>query len=98
VRLPQAISSPGNLAEGTGYIRILPGEAVPDVQFVFIIAKLMDHGRMILLGAGYPIQCGLQRPKSRESVSLQSADPSARPQIDTSFLAEQHDVDRRRAA
>ena len=98
MRLPWAISPPGNLAVGPGYIRTLPGKPATDVQLVFIIAKLMDHGRMILPGAGYPIQCGLQRPKSRESVSLQSADPSARPQIDTSFLAEQHDVDRRRAA
>ncbi len=83
-----------NLAEGTGFIRTRPEEAVPDVQLVFIIAKLMDHGRKILLGAGYSIHCGLLRPKSRGRILLHSADPLAPPKIETNFLSEQDDVDR----
>jgi len=85
-----------NLAEGTGFIRTQPDEALPDVQLVFIIAKLMDHGRKILYGAGYSIHCGLLRPKSRGSVSLRSADSLAPPKIATNFLSEQDDVDRLR--
>ncbi len=85
-----------NLAEGTGFICTDESETQPDVQLVFIIAKLMDHGRKILYGAGYSIHCGLLRPKSRGSVSLHSADPLAPPKIATNFLAEPDDLDRLR--
>ena len=61
---------------------------------MFIVAKIIDHGRKLLLGNGYSIHVGLLRPKSRGSVSLASADPLAMPMIDTNFLAERDDVDR----
>ncbi len=83
-----------NLAEGTGFIATNSREDRPDVQLVFVIAKLMDHGRKILLGDGFSIHVGLLRPRSRGSVSLASADPLAPPLINTNFLAEQDDVDR----
>jgi choline dehydrogenase-like flavoprotein len=83
-----------NFAEGNGYIKTRPDEAIPDAQLVFIVAKLIDHGRKMLLGNGYSIHVGLLRPKSRGSVSLASADPFAVPMIDTNFLDEQDDVDR----
>ncbi|MBV8666872.1 MAG: choline dehydrogenase [Burkholderiaceae bacterium] len=83
-----------NYAEGNGYIKTNPEEALPDVQLVFLIAKIMNHGRDILFGNGYSVHVGLMRPKSRGSVSLASSDPMAAPQIDTNFLAEQDDVDR----
>ncbi|CAE6792100.1 Alcohol dehydrogenase [acceptor] [Paraburkholderia domus] len=83
-----------NFAEGTGFVKTRPEEARPDVQLVFIVAKLMDHGRKILLGNGYSVHCGLLRPKSRGSVSLASADPLAPPLIDTNFLSDQDDVSR----
>jgi choline dehydrogenase-like flavoprotein len=83
-----------NLAEGTGFIKSNPAEDRIDTQLVFICAKLMDHGRKILLGDGYSIHVAVLRPKSRGTVSLASADPLAAPQINTNFLAEQDDVDR----
>ena len=83
-----------NFAEGTGFIKTRPAEPIPDAQLVFIVAKLIDHGRKILLGCGYSIHVGLLRPKSRGSISLASADPLAAPLIDTNFLSEQDDVDR----
>jgi choline dehydrogenase-like flavoprotein len=83
-----------NFAEGTGFVKTLPEETRPDVQLVFIVAKLIDHGRKILIGNGYSVHCGLLRPKSRGSVSLASADPLAPPLIDTNFLADQDDVSR----
>ena len=83
-----------NLAEGTGYIKTRSDDSLPDVQLVFIIAKLMDHGRKILFGDGYSIHVGLLRPKSRGKVSLASADPLAPPLIDTNFLSEPDYLDR----
>lgn len=81
-----------NLAEGTGFLKTNPDEPVPDAQLVFIIAKLMDHGRKVVLGNGYSLHVGMLRPKSRGSVSLLSADPMAAPMIDTNFLDDPDDV------
>lgn len=83
-----------NLAEGTGFIKSKPEEDRVDTQLVFVCAKLMDHGRKILLGDGFSIHVALLRPKSRGSLSLASADPLAAPLINTNFLAEPDDVDR----
>jgi choline dehydrogenase-like flavoprotein len=83
-----------NFAEGNGFIKTQPEESLPDAQLVFIVAKLIDHGRKLLTGNGYSIHVGLLRPKSRGSVSLASADPLAMPMIDTNFLAERDDVNR----
>ena len=82
-----------NFAEGTGFLKTRPEEAVPDIQTVFVIAKLVDHGRKILLGNGYSFHAGMLRPKSRGSVTIASTDPMAAPVIDTNFLSEQSDVD-----
>ncbi|MES2115664.1 MAG: choline dehydrogenase [Pseudomonadota bacterium] len=83
-----------NFAEGNGYLRTRPDETVADIQLVFIIAKLINHGRDLVMGKGYSLHVGLLRPRSRGSVTLASADPLAAPVIDTNFLAEQDDVDR----
>ncbi|WP_286537525.1 choline dehydrogenase [Variovorax sp. J31P179] len=82
-----------NFAEGNGFLRTRPEETVPDLQIVFVVAKIMDHGRKILWGNGYSVHAGMLRPKSRGSVSIASADPMAPPLIDTNFLSEQSDVD-----
>lgn len=83
-----------NFAEGNGYLRTRAGEAAPDIQLVFVIAKLVDHGRALVMGKGYSLHVGLLRPRSRGSVTLASADPRAAPLIDTNFLAEADDVER----
>jgi choline dehydrogenase-like flavoprotein len=83
-----------NFAEGNGFMRTRPEEEIPDAQLVFVVAKLVDHGRRILRGVGYSIHVVLLRPKSRGRVSLASSDPLAAPLIDTNFLAEQDDLDR----
>ena len=82
-----------NFAEGTGFLKTRPEVTVPDLQVVFVVAKLVDHGRKIVFGNGYSLHAGLLRPRSRGSVTLASADPLAAPMIDTNFLSEQDDVD-----
>ena len=59
-----------------------------------MIGKLVDHGRKTVFGHGYSCHVCLLRPKSRGSVALASADPTAAPLIDPNFLAERDDVDR----
>jgi choline dehydrogenase-like flavoprotein len=83
-----------NFAEAGGFIKSRPDEPIPDLQLHFVIGKLVDHGRKIAFGHGYSCHVCLLRPKSRGSVTLASADPSAAPLIDPNFLADRDDVDR----
>jgi choline dehydrogenase-like flavoprotein len=83
-----------NFAEAGGFIKSQPGEAVPDLQLHFVIAKLVDHGRATVFGHGYSCHVCLLQPRSRGSVRLASADANATPLIDPNFLAERDDVDR----
>ena len=83
-----------NFAEAGGFIKSQPGEATPDLQLHFAIAKLVDHGRKTVLGHGYSCHVCLLRPLSRGSLELASADPLAAPLIDPNFLAERDDVER----
>ena len=83
-----------NFAEAGGFIRSDDGVERPDLQFHFVVGKLVDHGRKTTFGHGYSCHVCLLRPKSRGRVDLASADPFAAPLIDPNFLAEREDVDR----
>jgi choline dehydrogenase-like flavoprotein len=83
-----------NFAEAGAFIRSRPEEPRPDLQLHFVIGKLVDHGRKTVFGHGYSCHVCVLRPKSRGSVTLASADPSAPPLIDPNFLGERDDLDR----
>ena len=83
-----------NFAEAGAFIRSGPGQALPDLQLHFVIAKLVDHGRKTVFGHGYSCHVCLLDPKSRGSVQLASADACAAPRIDPNFLGQPEDLDR----
>jgi len=83
-----------NFAEAGGFVRSDESVDRPDLQFHFVVGKLVDHGRKTVFGHGYSCHVCLLRPTSRGSVALASADPFAPPVIDPRFLAEREDVDR----
>jgi len=83
-----------NFAEAGGFIKSSADEPLPDLQLHFVIGKLIDHGRKTVFGHGYSCHVCLLRPKSRGSVTLASADPTAAPRIDPNFLAEPEDLQR----
>ncbi len=83
-----------NFAEAGGFIKSQPGEELPDLQFHFVIGKLVDHGRKTVFGHGYSCHVCLLRPQSRGSVTLASADPQQAPLIDPAFLTVRDDMDR----
>jgi choline dehydrogenase-like flavoprotein len=83
-----------NFGEAGGFIRSTPAEPLPDLQLHFVIGKLVDHGRRIVLGHGYSCHVCLLRPKSRGALTLASADAFAPPRIDPNFLAEADDLRR----
>jgi choline dehydrogenase-like flavoprotein len=83
-----------NFAEAGGFIKSRVSEPIPDLQLHFVIGKLVDHGRKTSFGHGYSCHVCLLRPKSRGSVKLASADPTAVPLIDPNFLGERDDLER----
>ncbi|MCA3034172.1 MAG: GMC family oxidoreductase N-terminal domain-containing protein, partial [Rhodocyclaceae bacterium] len=83
-----------NIAEAGGFVRSSPAEAIPDLQFHFVIGKLVDHGRKVTFGHGYSCHVCVLRPNSRGSVTLQSLDPLAAPLIDPNFLGHPEDLTR----
>ena len=83
-----------NFAESGGFVRSSADETRPDLQFHFVIGKLVDHGRKTVLGHGYSCHVCVLRPKSRGSVSLANADPRSAPQIDPQFLSDDDDTRR----
>lgn len=83
-----------NFAEAGGFARSSAGRAEPDLQFHFVVGKLVDHGRKSVYGHGYSCHVCLLDPASRGSVTLASADPLAAPRIDPAFFAVDDDLER----
>jgi choline dehydrogenase-like flavoprotein len=83
-----------NVAEAGGFIKSKPSEPTPDLQFHFVVGKLVNHGRTTVLGHGYSCHVCVLRPKSRGSVRLASSDPLAHPLIDPGYLSHRDDLDR----
>lgn len=80
-------------AESGAFVRSSADVAVPDLQMVFVVAVVDDHGRKLHAGHGYSCHIEVLRPKSAGEVTLSSADPMAAPRIDPRFLSEQDDID-----
>lgn len=85
-----------NGAEGCGFAKSSPDEAIPDLQFHFTPARLRDHGRDLrfLCGEGYSLHVCNLRPKSRGKIRLASRDPLAKPQIFANYLSHPEDMER----
>ena len=83
-----------NFAEAGGFIKSRPEEPLPDLQLHFVIGKLINHGRTNSWGHGFSCHLCLLRPRSRGSVRLANADPSAMPLVDPNFLGDPDDVER----
>ncbi len=77
-----------NFAESGGFIKSRPELDRPDLQFHFVIGKLVNHGRDTVWGHGFSCHTCLLRPKSRGSLRLASLDPKAAPAIDIGFFTD----------
>ena len=81
-----------NFAEAGGFVKSDPSKPTPDLQFHFVIGKLVDHGRKTVFGHGYSCHVCLLNPASRGTLKLASSDPRAAPLIDPGFLKEPSDM------
>ncbi len=83
-----------NLAEGGGFGYADERAPSPDIQFHFLPgAGLEDGVPPVPSGAGCTLNSCHLRPRSRGSVTLASADPSAAPIVDPNYWAEPYDLD-----
>jgi choline dehydrogenase-like flavoprotein len=81
-----------NYAEAGGFAKSSPKVKVPDIQFHFIPAILVDHGRETVKEPGYSGHVCVLRPESRGTVRLASANPADAPRIDPQFLSDDRDM------
>ncbi len=77
-----------NFAESGGFIKSRADLDRPDLQFHFVIGKLVNHGRKTVFGHGFSCHTCLLRPLSRGSVRLASRDAAAAPAIDMGFFSD----------
>ncbi|NDY93335.1 GMC family oxidoreductase [Ideonella livida] len=83
-----------NFAEAGGFLRSHEEETVPDLQWHFVVAQLVDHGRELVWGNGFSLHVCLLQPRSRGRVSLESPHAEVPPRIDPAFLSDPDDLDR----
>jgi len=81
-----------NHFESCGFIRSKPGVEWPDLQYHFLPAAMSYDGSTAFSGHGFQVHIGHNKPRSRGSVRVQSADPKQSPTIRFNYL--QHEVDR----
>jgi choline dehydrogenase len=82
------------VAEAGGFVRTDASLAAPDLQLLFAPAMFLDHGFTDPPGHGIALAPYLLTPESRGSITLHSADPTAKPEIRANYYAERSDVDR----
>jgi choline dehydrogenase-like flavoprotein len=79
-------------AESGAFFRSGPDAEIPDLQLVFVQAMVDDHGRKMHWGHGISCHVTLLRPKSRGTVSLNTANAFDAPRIDTAFFSDPDDM------
>jgi choline dehydrogenase len=88
-----------NSAEGGGFVKSDPQQAIPDLQFHFSPAHLDDHAHTLsraaftLFGHGYALHVCDLRPKSRGHIGLHSADPFAHALVEPNYLSHPDDME-----
>ena len=80
------------IAEAGAFIKTQDQLEIPNIQFHYAPAMIVDHGRTLLWGTGMSCHSCLLRPKSLGEVTLESADPFADPLIDPKFLSHPDDI------
>lgn len=82
-----------NIAEAGGFVKSKHAQDIADIQYHFLPAILLDHGRKTAFGYGYGLHVCCLYPKSRGEIRLQSDDPRVPALIDPRYL--EHEDDRK---
>ena len=81
-----------NIAEAGAFISSRGEVETPDIQFHFLPAQVVNHGRTILDGHGVTLHACCLRPESRGEIRLGTIDPLKPPMIDPNYLASGYDL------
>jgi choline dehydrogenase len=73
-------------------VRSRPGLAAPDLQYFMTNILYTNNGRTIIDKHGFMTYFTLQRPGSRGTVKVRSADPAAAPAIDPNYFEDPNDI------
>ena len=82
-----------NVAEAGGFWKTDPSLSAPDIQFHAAPVMFVDEGLGDPTAHGLSFGACLLTPKSRGSVTLRSADPTAKPWIRHDFLSDPADME-----
>jgi len=82
-----------NHFESCAFIRSQAGRKSPDIQYHFLPAAMRYDGTPSIKGHGFQVHVGPNKPKSRGSVSITTADPAVDPEITYNYLQHKDDVD-----
>jgi len=83
-----------NVGEAYGFVRSRPELAWPDLELIWAPAPFYEEGIGEAFGHGIATGPVLLKPLSTGTVTLRSADPSAKPVIDPRYLSDPEGVDR----
>ena len=81
-----------NHFESCAFIRSDVGVKSPDIQYHFLPAAMRYDGTPSVKGHGFQVHVGPNKPKSRGTVRITSADPKAEPKILFNYLKHPDDV------
>jgi choline dehydrogenase len=81
-----------NHFESCAFIRSDSGVKWPDIQYHFLPAAMRYDGTPSVKGHGFQVHVGPNKPKSRGSVTINSADPKLAPKILFNYLQHPDDV------
>ncbi|MBO6826524.1 MAG: choline dehydrogenase [Sneathiella sp.] len=82
-----------NHFESCGFIRSRAGLKWPNIQYHFLPAAMRYDGRAAFKGHGFQVHVGPNKPASRGSVRIKSADADDFPEIRFNYLTEQQDIE-----
>ncbi|MGW6421164.1 GMC family oxidoreductase [Nocardia sp. NPDC055053] len=83
-----------NVGEAYGFVRSRPELELPDLEIIFGPAPFYDEGIGVAPGHGIALGPILVQPRSRGTVTLASADPTAKAVVDPRYLSDSDGVDR----
>lgn len=81
-----------NIPEAGGFVRSRPGLPAPDLQFYTCPVMFVDGGLGAPPAHGISFGADVLEAQSRGSVSIVSADPTAKPRIKHNYFAEKADL------
>ncbi|MDV5169925.1 choline dehydrogenase [Photobacterium rosenbergii] len=80
-----------NHFESCAFIRSRKGLKWPNIQYHFLPAAMRYDGQAAFDGHGFQVHVGPNKPESRGTIAITSADPHAKPRIQFNYISTEQD-------